>query len=349
MTRTRQPGLLHDVRATIASLPPNLVRASIVLLVLPTIGTTGYIVIEGWSFLDALYMTVTVLTTIGFREVRELDTSGRIFTMALAISGVGAIFYALISVFQFVLEGELGNILGSQRMKRQISRLEDHYILCGFGRVGTEIAREFADRQIAFVIIDTNPDAIERAARRGYPMIAGDATSDDILREAGIDRARCLLAASDSDAGNTFIVLTAKALQPSLYVVSRAADPESLPRMARAGAERVFSPYVIAGRQMALSALKPMVVEFIDTLSSGENVEGILAEIDITEGSGRAGATIQDLLTGTRGIAVLAVKRTSGELKVGAAPSTTLFAGDRVIVIGPEEDLERIRPAQSPA
>ena len=340
--------LLRDLRDTFESLPPNVVRAAIVLVVVTIAGTVGYMLLEGWTFLDALYMTVIVLTTIGFREVRELDDSGRIFTIFLAISGVGAIFYALLSVFQFLLEGELGHILGSQRMKRQIEHLKDHYILAGFGRVGEEIAREFADREIAFVIVETNPEAIERANRHDYLTLIGDATSDEVLRLAGIDRAKCLLAASDSDAGNTFIVLTAKALNPGLFVVSRAANPESLPRMVRAGAERVFSPYVIAGRQMALSALQPMVVEFIDTLAAGDGTKGILAEIEITVATG-AGSTVEKLLTGCPGISVLAVQRSNGELHVGAPATTTLAEGDRVIVMGREEDLERIRPMRTPA
>src|SRR6266508_2475744 len=246
--------------AAALSLPRNLVTAAALLLTLPIIGTAGYMILEGWSFIDALYMSVITLTTVGFREVRPLDTSGKVFTMIFTVSGVGAVFYAFLSLFQFLLEGELGTLLGVQRMKGQIERVRDHYILCGFGRVGEEIAREFVARDLPFVVVENNPEAIERARRRGYLLLVGDATSDAILKEAGIDRATCLLAASDSDAGNTFIVLTAKALNPSLFLVSRAAQPDSEPRMIRAGANRVFSPYVIAGRQMALSARHPVVL-----------------------------------------------------------------------------------------
>jgi voltage-gated potassium channel len=333
----------RDLRAAFWAIPPNVIRAAFALVILTLLGTAGYMAFEGWSLLDSLYMTIIVLTTIGFAEVRPLDDSGRIFTIVLAISGIGAIFYALLSVFQFLLEGELASIIGSQRMKRQIGHLNDHYILCGFGRVGEEIAREFAERDVEFVIVESNPEAIERANRHGYLMLVGDATRDEVLRDAGIENARCLLAASDSDSGNTFIVLTAKALNPGLFVVSRAAKSESQPRMARAGAERVFSPYVIAGRQMALSALQPMLTEFIDTHAAAPtDGQGVIAEIEITEGA--AGGTVAGLLSDCRGVSILAVQKQGGELLVGAADTTQLGEGDRVIVIGSETELQRIRP-----
>ena len=256
--------VIRDLRAFFYSLPPSILRSGLAIISLSAIGTVGYMVLQGWPFLDALYMTVIVLTTIGFAEVRELDDEGRIFTIALAVTGIGAIFYALIAVFQFLIEGEFASILGSQRMKRQIEHLRDHYILCGFGRVGEEIARQFKQHDVDFVVVETNPEAIARGSRRGYFMLIGDATSDEVLREAGIAHAVCLVAASDSDAGNTFIVLTAKALSPDLYVVARASQADSLPRMNRAGAQRVFSPYASVGRQMALSAMQPMLAEFID-------------------------------------------------------------------------------------
>ncbi len=337
----RRPGTPVDV------LPGNLIVAAAILVVLPIIGTAGYMILEGWSFLDALYMTIITLTTVGFREVRELDDSGRIFTMLLIISGVGAILYAFLAVFQFVLEGELGLLLGRQRMKSRIEGLKDHYILCGFGRVGEEIAREFSARRLPFVVVESNPEAIERAERRGFLLLVGDATSDEILKEAGVERARVLLAASDSDAGNTFIVLTAKALNPRLFLVTRAAYPESEPRMLRAGADRVFSPYNIAGKQMALTALHPLVVEFIDTLASRRDGAPVLAEIDVSEVSGLAGRTIHDVLHQFPSVVVLGLESAAGDLRVGPASDTVLRMGDRVILMGQEGELEAIRPVRA--
>lgn len=312
---------------------------------MPVVGTAGYMLTEGWGFLDALYMTVITVTTIGFHEVKPLDDAGRIFTMVLAVAGVGTIFYALLGVAQFLLEGELAALLGVRRMKGRIESLRNHYILCGYGRVGSEIAREFSERGVPFVIVESNPEAIANAQAHGHPVVHGDATSDQVLREAGIERARGLLAASDSDSGNTFIVLTAKALRPDLYVVSRAGRPESEARMKRAGADRVFSPYVIAGRQMAISALQPMVAEFIDTLAPRREGAPVLAEIEVAPSSALAGRTIADILQDARSVVALGLQKTSGELKVGPAGDTVLEPGDRLIVMGREDELEAMKPS----
>ena len=333
------------VRQTVLALPRNLISAAVLVVMLPLVGTAGYIAIEGWGFLDALYMTIITLTTIGFREVQPLSSGGRVFTMVLAVAGVGAIFYAMIGLLQFVLEGELAVLLGVRRMKGRIENLREHHILCGFGRVGTEIAREFTARGAPFVIVDANPEAIARARAADYLLVEGDATSDAVLREAGIERARGLRAASDSDAGNTFVVLAAKALRPDLYVVSRAARAESQPRMRRAGADRAISPYSIAGRRMALSALQPLVVEFIDTLARGRQEEQILAEIEISQESGLGGRTIQDIMQSCRGAVVMGVQRATGAIQVGPRGDTHLNVGDRLIVLGEEAELEAIRPA----
>ncbi len=326
----------------------RLLSAALLLTLLLLMGVAGYMSIEGWSFLDALYMTVTTITTVGFREVQPLGTGGRIFTIVLIISGVGVLFYTLTSLVQFFIEGELLDILGVRRMRGRIESQRDHYVLCGFGRVGTEIAREFAARRTPFVIVESNPEAIARAQAAGYLLVEGDATSDAVLKEAGIDHARCLLAASDSDAGNTFIVLTAKALNPDLYVVSRAGRSESEPRMLRAGADRAISPYAIAGRRMALSALQPLMVEFIDTLAVGRHGETILAEIEISAESGLAGRTIEDVMQACRGSVVLGVQKATGDIQVAPRGSTTLEMGDRLIVMGEEEELEAIRPVAGP-
>ncbi len=289
-------------------------------------------------------MTVIVLTTIGFAEVRELDDGGRVFTIVLAVTGIGAIFYALIAVFQFLVEGEFATILGSQRMQRQIEHLRNHYILCGFGRVGAEIAREFAARHVDFVIVESNQEAIVRGRRLGYLMLVGDATSDDVLTEAGVEGAACLLAAADSDAGNTFIILAAKSLNPDLYVVARASQLEHVPRITRAGAQRVFSPYASVGRQMALSSMQPMLAQFIDTPAAAGGGQGVLAEIEVSAGTG-AGGSVGDLFGSVRDVSVLGVQKKNGELTVAPPSGTQLLEGDRVIVIASQDALGRIHPA----
>jgi voltage-gated potassium channel len=194
----------------------------LVFALLLTTGTGGYMIIERWSFFDALYMTVITITTVGYGEVRPLDTEGRIFTIFLVLFGVGTAIYLLTTFVALVIEGDLGAAFGVTRMKSRIEQLNDHAILCGFGRVGEEIAREFVERGVPFVVVESNPETVQRAVDAGYLLIQGDASIDSVLLEAGVKRARTLLAASDSDSGNTFITLTAKALNPGMFVVARA-------------------------------------------------------------------------------------------------------------------------------
>ena len=327
----------------------RLLVAALLLSALVVLGVAGFMLIEGWSFLDALYMTVTTITTVGFEEVQPLSDGGRIFTVFLILFGVGVAFYILTTLVATVVEGDLGLALGVRRMKGRIEALRDHHILCGFGRVGEEIAREFTDRKIPFVIVESVPESLERARKKGYLFVEGDAATDATLLEAGIRRARCLLAASDSDAGNTYIVLTAKALNPRLFVVARAGQPVSEERVRRAGANRVISPYSIGGRRMALSALQPLVLDFIDTLAAGRHGEQILAEIAVTDESGLAGLTIDGCFISCPGATVLALQKPTSPIQVGPRPTTVLEVGDRLMVLGDEEDLEALRPTPSAA
>jgi voltage-gated potassium channel len=304
------------------------------------VGVAGYMIVEGWSFLDALFMTVTSITTVGYREVQPLDDGGRIFTIFVILFGVGTVFYLLTAAVAAVVEGELGAALGVRRMQQRIEGQRDHYILCGYGRVGEEITRDLVEHGVAFVIVESNPEALSRAQRSGHLYIEGDATQDDILQRAGIERARALLAASDSDAGNTFIVLTAKALNPNLFVVARAGHPQSEPRLERAGADRVISPYSIGGRRMALSALQPAMVDFMDLLSSRQEGDHLLAEILVTEDSPLHGKNVHDALHDCRRTTLLAIQRPNGEVVVGPDAEYRLQAGDRLMVVSNASEVE---------
>jgi len=320
----------------------------VLLLLLLGIGTAGYRLIEGWSFLDALYMTVTTVTTVGFREVQPMHTAGRVFTMFLILLGVGVALYILVGIVTLVVEGKLGLALGERRMRAKIQALRNHYILCGFGRVGEEIGREFHDRGIPFVVVESNPESIRRARQRGFLLVEGDAASDAVLIEAGIEHARCLLAASDSDAGNTYIILTAKAIRPDILVVARAGQPSNQQKMSRAGANRVISPYLIGGRRMALSALQPLVVDFVDTLVGGGGPgEHIIAEVVATQECGIAGCTLADVLRGATNANILAIHRATGEIVVGPRDSEVVDIGDRLIVLGLESDLAALAGART--
>jgi voltage-gated potassium channel len=322
----------------------------LLLLILLTTGVVGYAAIEGWSFLDALYMTVITVATVGFQEVHPLSSGGRIFTMFLIILGVGTAFYILVGAVTLVIEGELGEAWGVRRMKAKIDALRNHYILCGFGRVGEEIGGEFKDRDIPFVVIESNPESIGRARQRNFLLIEGDASVDATLLDAGIERARGLLAASDSDSGNTYITLTAKAMNPDVLVVARAGQPANLERMRRAGADRVISPYQIGGRRMALSALQPLVLDFIDTLTGGRPEQRIIAEFIATPESCLSGCTLEEAVIGRANAVVLAVQKADGEILVGPPNSTVVGPEDRLIVLGREADMEALAtpPGKTP-
>ena len=323
-------------RPTVAALRTRMVTGLGVFAALIATGTAGYMTVERWSFLDALFMTVTTITTVGYREVRPLDTEGRIFTIFLVLFGVGTAFYLLTTFVALVIEGDLGAALGVTRMKGRIEQLSDHHILCGYGRVGEEIARELVERKTPFVVVESNRDTMDRAIAAGCLVVEGDAASDDVLERAGIRRARTLLAASDSDSGNTYITLAARALNPDIFIVARAGKRESEARVRRAGASRVISPYAISGRRMALSAIQPNMVDFMDTLAVGRNAEQMLAEIEVTEDSGLFGLYIRHLVEASKQVKVLGLQRASGELIVGPGDDARLELGDRLMVVGPE-------------
>jgi voltage-gated potassium channel len=325
--------------------PPNMRRRLVYALgtfaLLLAFGTGGYMLIEGWSFLDALFMTVTTVTTVGYREVHPLDTEGRVFTIVLLLFGVGTAFYILTTFVALVLEGDFAAAFGLTRMTRRIEQLSGHAILCGYGRVGEEIAREFGERNIEFVVVENNPEAVERAIEAHVPLVEGDAAVDEVLLQAGVTRAKTLLAASDSDSGNTYITLTAKALNPRIFVVARAGRRESDARVRRAGADRVVSPYALSGRRMALSAIQPNVVDFIETLSvSGADGGQMLAEIEVTAENGLLGLYVRHFLESSR-VTVLGLQRASGELVVAPREDERLEEGDRLMVVGPEDEISR--------
>lgn len=325
-----------SLRPTLPALRSRLISGVAIFGGVVAGGTAGYMLIERWSFLDALFMTVTTITTVGYREVQPLDTAGRIFTICLVLSGVGTAFYLLTTFVALVIEGDLGAALGVSRMKGRIDQLTGHHILCGYGRVGEEIARELVARRMPFVVVESNPETLQRAVAAGHLVIEGDAASDEVLEQAGVRRARTLLAASDSDSGNTYITLTAKALNPGVFVVARAGKRESEARARRAGADRVISPYVISGRRMALSAIQPNMVDFMDTLAVGRSGGQMLAEIEVTEASGLFGLYVRHLAEETPEIRVLGLQRANGDLIVGPPASERLGLGDRLMVVGSE-------------
>jgi voltage-gated potassium channel len=306
------------------------------------LGTAGYVVLDGWSIWDGLYMTVITLTTVGFREVRELDTVGRAWTILLALASVGIIFGTVGIVAESVLAEAISGRREQRRMTKAIEALHDHFILCGYGRVGSTVARELEHAAVPFVVIDTVAASIEAAMQAGYLTVEGDATHDDTLVAAGITRARSLITTVDTDAINVYVTLSARTLNPRLFIVARANDEGSDSKLRQAGADRVVSPYTRAGRQIAELATRPRVADFIDFALSHGQVSFSIEELEIGPDDPLAGRTVGDLMA--RGVHALAIV-THGPRPFQANPPADrqLQVGDQLIVSGAADMLRALR------
>lgn len=302
-------------------------------------GTIGYMVIEDYSFLEALYMTVITASTVGFREVRALSDAGRVFTVVLIIVGVGAMLYTLTTIVQYLLEGHLANIWGRRRMREKISGLKDHVVLCGYGLVGREVAEVFRAEGVPFVIVELSAGVVSQAEKDGMPIVQGNATSDDVLEEAGIGRARAMVAALGSDADNIYVTLSARALRSDLFIVARAATAESEPKLRRAGANRTMSPYRVGGRRLAMLTLRPVVVDFVDTTLTSRDGELVLENVRLSPGSPVCGQTIEQSRRFAGKATVLAVRKADGLLIANPQGDTVLEVEDELMVIGTRDQL----------
>jgi len=302
-------------------------------------GVAGYMAIEGWSFLDALYMTVITLSTVGYKEVGDLSTGGRVFSIFLIVGGVGVIAYAFGAAIQYLGEAHLGQVLGRRRMRERVSRLADHMILCGYGEVGREVARVFEAEGVKCVVIEMDPEAAGRAAADGYLYVSGNATTDDVLNEAGIMKARGLVAAVGSDADNLYITLSVKGIRPDLLVVARARNEESESKLKRAGADRVILPLRLGGQRMAMLALHPLVVDFIETTMHRRGGDLFLEDIRVSPGSPVAGMTIREGQQCCGGGAILAVKKRDGALVTSPSQEATIEPGDELVILGTRQQL----------
>ena len=299
-------------------------------------GTIGYLLL-GLSLIDALYQTVTTVATVGFREVVPFDTAERVFTMVLIIVGVGAVLYALGSLIETLIEGRLLETIGRMRMERTIETMQDHVIVCGWGRVGRSIAAEVVAAGKPIVVID---EEAERLADCPHPTVHGDCTEDDTLERAGIARASSLIAAVDGDAANSVITLSARAMRPDIFIVARARSVDSEGKLLRAGADRVVNPQNIGGARMAAFVLRPHVAEFLDVVMHERNLEFRLEEIPIADGSPLAGHTLREAhLLDQTGALVLAVRDARGSFVSNPDPDVRIEPGQVLIAIGTEEEL----------
>ena len=314
-------------------------------------GTGGYYWLWrdiGGTWLDALFMTVTTITTVGYGEVKPLDAAGRIFTMVIAVVGVGSLFYTFGVVMEYLVGMRLADPRGRRRMEKRMGELSGHVVLAGLGRVGGQAAQELAAAGAAFVVVDPGPEAARLTDERGYLFLPGDATEDAVLERAGVRRARGLIATTANDATNMYIVLSARVLNPGLHIVSRAADEASVPKLVRAGATRAISPYAIGGHRLAHLILSPAVVDFFETALRRGSEALAIEDLAITLESGASGRTLGELdVRQATGATVLAILREGAPI-ANPPGDLVIRAGDRLLALGTGDQLERLEKLIAP-
>jgi voltage-gated potassium channel len=316
-------------------------RPALLLLLVLLYGTLGYTVVEHWDPLDSFFMTVITLSTVGYGEVHRLSTPGKIFTVTLIVVGIGTMLYALGVFAEMLTDGDLAKWRRERRLESRVAALRDHFIICGYGRIGTRVLGELEREGMPSIAIDNSPDAVTRLRQEDRLFIEGDAASEEILQRAGISRARGLISAVDSDERAVYIALAARALRSDLYILARAGRPEALRRLELAGVNRAISPYRMAGHRMAEMALHPSVVEVMDTLQAGGGEIGV-EEMLVPPECRRQGQTLEHTGLLRPGSArLLALRRSDGTLDVNPGPTQHLEAGDLLVVLGSSQEIDR--------
>lgn len=328
-----------------ASNPRHLMRRSIasIFLVIAA-GTAGYMTIEGWTFIESLYMTVITITTIGYREMHPPTTGGMIFTLVLIFGGIGVVTYTAITGAKMLIEGEVTSILSRRRSMKAIGKVRNHFVICGYGRMGSFICHELHARGIPFVVVERNPATQTKILDIGYLLSPGDATEEDVLTGAGIRNARGLVSVLDSDAANVYAVLTARELNANLEIVARAGEEAAHKKLMRAGASRVVSPYQIGGMRMVMGILKPTVMNFLELAMDHKELNVEMEEIRVSDGSVYCDKRLVE--TGIRkemDLIIIAVKKRDGEMVFNPGPYTVIDCGDTLVAMGERSSLGHLR------
>jgi len=314
----------------------------VISLLLISFGTAGYMSLEGFTFVEALYMTIITLTTVGFGEIRPLDTGGRLFTIVIILMGVGFVAYNLAYVSQLLLDGNLLELYRRRRLKRQLEELKDHFIVCGCGQMGLVVVEELIRHQVPVVAIEKDTAILQRIREKQIVHLAADATEEESLLAAGVMRARGLVSVVGRDTDNVFIVLTARDLNKDLFILARSGTTGTEKRLLKAGANRVVSPYVSGAIRIAHNILRPTVTDFLELALSGEGMELSMEELSIPERSFLVG---KDLMSsGIRSqynLIIVAIKRQDGTMIYNPFPQEVLQAGDILVAIGPQDNLAR--------
>jgi voltage-gated potassium channel len=322
------------------------VLALVLLVLVAAGGTVGYVVLEGWSWWDSFFMTIITVTTVGYQEVHTLDRAGEIFTILLLVGGVGTAFYVFTLVATIVVEGGLANRVRRHRVDRMIDELDGHFILCGFGRIGSVIADEFLKQDVPFVVVERNAERVQDALDRGMLVVEADASREETLKRLHIERARGMVAAVGTDAENVYTILTARVLAPGLFIVGRAETEDAERKIRRAGADRVVSPYSIGAQQMAQTALRPAVVDFVKLATQAGNLELAMEQIRVAGGSSLAERTlIEGNLRQRFGVIVVGIQRADGRMEFNPSPDSMMRDGDQLVVLGRPASLRELEQA----
>jgi len=307
------------------------------------VGTAGYVVLEGWGIFDAFYMTITTVTTVGYAEIHPLSRVGRVFNSGVIIFGVATVLYTFSFLMAQLVEGDLQARWARHRRERMLDDLTHHFIICGFGRIGQIVAREFMRQDVQLVVIERDPERMQTAIDSGYLAVEADASSEDVLKRVGIARARGLIAAVSTDADNVFAILTARLLRRDLFIIARAETEEAKAKLVRAGADRVLSPYQIGGLQLAQTALRPAVVDFVQLATGSDNLDLNMEQVQIGTDTALAGRTIvQANLRQRFGVVVVGIQRASGAMEFNPPPETAMQVGDYLVVLGQAKNLREL-------
>ncbi len=314
----------------------------IALFCLLLIGTAGFMIIEKMSPLEGVYMTVITLSTVGFGEVAPLHSVGRVFVIILIVSGVVAVTFTGSAIGQFVLEGELRNILGRRKMETDIKKLSNHFIIAGYGRVGKKVGEEYSRRKASFVVIEQNEKVCADLESENIPHVKGPATEDEILLAAGVERARALVSTLPNEADNVYLALTARHMNSKLFIIARADQPEGEKKLKRAGADSVISPHILGGIRMAMASLRPNVVDFMQMTASETTGLGF-EEVQVPPNCRFSGKTLIDSgIKAEYGVTVIGIKKSGQTMQINPAPTAMIESGDILVLVGANDKLERV-------
>jgi len=318
----------------------------VLVALVSAVGSLGYVVIEGWGVWDAVFMTIISVTTVGYGYVHPLSRAGEVWTALVLLAGVATLFYTAFVLMAQVVDGGLQRGFEQRRFRRMIDALSNHFIICGYGRIGGTIADEFRRQGVPFVVVDRDPDKVHEILAAGGVAVAADASREDVLNKVGLARARGLIAAVSTDAENVYTVLTARVLRPDLFIIARVESDDAEPKLRRAGADRVISPYTLGAVQMAHTALRPAVVDFMRLATSSEHLELSAEQIDLEPGTPLDGLSLREAELRQRyGVIVVAIQRKDGHMEFNPSPEAVLCAGDQLVLLGAVEHLRQLETA----